>query len=322
MAKINNGEGAVNGTNEPKTLEPPHNLHLARKKNVVKCRIDLYKVPPKCVNFDPTRTHLYVDTLKFTKKYLLKVPYPEGVEVDPTDVEAVFDSGVITCELPIVNDPHKPADWDEMVQAREAAVALIKQGLPVPKKIKAKAKMQEPKQREEEEAPELVGSAKTKDSAKSGKTAKPAAPAQKPKKASADAKSPAKAKSGEKPSKKRPIDDDDVDIDEDGKIKAKKPKKSESEQKEPKKKNFLDDASAVLQVADEVNDIQEKQIQERLDKEYAKLSFEMRKKIETREKKKRLKEIKEIEAAKPKEPQRRKEKPKKKKSATKVSFNV
>jgi hypothetical protein len=321
MAKINNGEGApVNGTNEPKTLEPPHNLHLARKKNVVKCRIDLYKVPPKCVNFDPTRTHLYVDTLKFTKKYLLKVPYPEGVEVDPTDVEAVFDSGVITCELPIVNDPHKPADWDEMVKAREEAVTLIKQGLPVPKKIKAKAKMQEPKQRDEE-VPELVGTPQAKDSAKSGKTAKPAS-AQKPKKASADAKSPAKSKSGEKPSKKRPIDDDDdVDIEGEEK-KKKKPKKSESEQKEPKKKNFLDDASAVLQVADEVNDIQEKQIQERLDKEYAKLSFEMRKKIETREKKKRIKEIREIEASKPKEPQRRKEKPKKKKSATKVSFNV
>lgn len=104
----------------------------------------------------------------------------------------------------------------------------------------------------------------------------------------------------------------------DGKKKTKKAKET-SEQKEPKKKNFLDDTSAALQVADEVNDIQEKQIQERLDKEYAKLSYEMRKKIEAREKKKRIKEIKEIEAGKAKPPPKEKAK---KKSATKVSFGV
>eukprot|EP00026_Physarum_polycephalum_P017515 Phypoly_transcript_18764.p1 GENE.Phypoly_transcript_18764~~Phypoly_transcript_18764.p1 ORF type:complete len:137 (-),score=1.46 Phypoly_transcript_18764:259-669(-) len=88
MAKTNES-GNPRSVSNGKELVPPHNVHLARKLNVVKCRVDLYKIPPKCINFEPTSTHLYLDTFTFTKKYCLNVPYPEGVAVD-TNVEATF----------------------------------------------------------------------------------------------------------------------------------------------------------------------------------------------------------------------------------------
>jgi len=298
-------------------LEPPHNVHLNRRKNVVKCRIDLYKVPPKCVNFDPTRTHLYVDTLKFTKKYRLKVPYPEGVEVNP-DVEALFDSGVITVELPIVSDPNKPTDYDDMIKAREEVKELHNQGLQVPEKLKLKAKMKERKEKKEE-APAVVfptdstGKKSSKSAAKASATSKK--PIAKPSKKTG-AKSP-KDQSSEPKKRTREAEGEE----EEGKSKKSKKTKVESEPKEPKKKTFLDDTKTVLQVADAVNDMQEKQIQERLDREYAKLSYETRKKIETREKKIRMKEIREMEANKAFAKGPKKEKFQKK-SATKVSFDL
>jgi len=97
---------------EVKTVEPNHHFHLNRFSNYVACRIDLRKIPPSCIKFEPTKTHCYLDTLKYSKKYLLNVTYPDNVEVDP-NVEAELKDGILTCRLAIVNDPNRPPEYDE-----------------------------------------------------------------------------------------------------------------------------------------------------------------------------------------------------------------
>lgn len=290
MAKTNEGEvdGVVNG----KTLVPPHNLHLARKMNVVKCRVDLYKIPPKCIKFEPTATHLYVDTLKYTKKFVLNIPYPEGVTVD-TNVEATFDSGVLKCDFPIVNDPQKPADHDEVVAAREHVKELRKNGIPIPEDLVEAAKLAKVKEQplKEEETP--------------------ASTPKKTKKVLSNKDKRQKEKA------KRIRDNEGEDEDPTEKRKKKKAKK-ELDGSKKKNKAFMDDTSAALKVADMVNDKQDKELQDKYDKEYEKLSFETRRKIETREKKQRMKAQRQEEVDKAIDKFPKKEKTKKK--TTKVSF--
>lgn len=100
------------------TQTPPHNLHLNRFQNVVKCIITLHHIPDQCIKFEPTSTHVYLDTFKFSKKFLLRVPYPEEVEVDPENVEATLENGVLKCDFPITKDPHKPKNYDKVIQRR------------------------------------------------------------------------------------------------------------------------------------------------------------------------------------------------------------
>jgi len=96
-----------------------------------------------------------------------------------------------------------------------------------------------------------------------------------------------------------------------------KRKKAKVQSEPKKKKTFLDDTSVALQMADKVNAQQEQEMQAKIDKEYAKLSVETRKKIERRDKKAQLRALRkeEVEKAVQKFPKKEK-----KKTATKVSF--
>lgn len=292
MAKTNDSnKDVVQNTGNFKVLEPPHNLHLARKIGVVKCRVDLYKIPPQYINFEPTKTHLYLDTFKYSKKFKLEVPYPEGVQVD-TSVEATFDSGVLKCDFPILNDPNKPAGLDKIVEAREIVKELRKKGIPVPIDLMKSAQMAKVKERADEAAEE--------DSKK-----KPA-PAKKGKVPLSNKDKRQKEKA------KRALTEDPEDP-------LPRKKKTKTEQPDQPKKNFVENASDALNMVDEVNDQQEKAIQEKMDREYNKLSVDTRKKIERQEKKLQLRALRKQEAEDADTTKPKKVKSNKKKT-TKVSF--
>jgi len=276
------------GPGNSKVLQPNHNLHLARKMGVVKCRVDLYKIPPECINFEPTKTHFYLDTFKFSKKYKLEVPYPEGVQVKINDIEGNFDRGVFTCDLPISSDPNKPAGLDDVVEAREKVVEMRSKGIPVPNDLWEAAQMAKVKEKPTASTPEKEGAKKGKKTPLSNKEKR------------------------QKEKAKRALEEADP-TDPSPKKKA---KKATSEPKT--KKSFLDNASDALDMVDAVNDAQEKAIQEKMDKEYAKLSVDTRKRIERDEQKAELRAHRKREAEKAEEAMPKKEKFKKKTS--KVSF--
>jgi len=293
MAKTNEDGNVALGNG--KTLVPPHNLHLARKLNVVKCRVNLYKIPPKCIKFEPTATHFYVDTLKFTKKYYLNIPYPEGVTVD-TNVEATFDSGVLLCDFPIVADPNKPADLDKVVEARELVKEMRKNGIPIPTELAEVAKLAKTKERADDREGEGGDGAAT---SKNKKTKKVLSNKEK----------------RQKEKSKRALENDG---ELDDPTTARKKKKAKVQQKEPKKKTFLDNADEALRMADSVNEKQEMEMQAKIDKEYSKLSVDTRKRIERKDKKAQLRALRKEEAEKAMEKMPKKEKHKKK--VSKVSF--
>jgi len=92
---------------EPSYQAPPYKLYIIPKKQVINARVTLHKIPEKCINFEPTPTHFHVDTLKYTKKLFLHIPYPYDVKVDPATVEAKIEYGVLTCQLPLMTSPQE-----------------------------------------------------------------------------------------------------------------------------------------------------------------------------------------------------------------------
>eukprot|EP01098_Paradermamoeba_levis_P013122 TRINITY_DN5903_c0_g1_i1.p1 TRINITY_DN5903_c0_g1~~TRINITY_DN5903_c0_g1_i1.p1 ORF type:complete len:271 (+),score=118.07 TRINITY_DN5903_c0_g1_i1:59-814(+) len=72
------------------------------KENFLYIRVLLHRIPEDYINFEPTATHLYVDTLQFSKKFYFYEPYPLSIETDPNGVEGVLENGVLVCKLPIL----------------------------------------------------------------------------------------------------------------------------------------------------------------------------------------------------------------------------
>jgi len=301
----NGTDGSAGQQQQQKYVEPNHNIHLARKTSLVKCKVDLYRVPPQYVNFDPKPTYFYVDTLKWSKKFVLKKPYPEGVEVDPTDVEGIFDSGVLTCSLPITRDPNKPEGYDEMIAARQQVMEFRKQGLAVPSDILEQSQIPIPKEKNR-----LLQMQATKSAINSTTSPSTSAAGGGGRISNAKDKKTLQDKKGVKRLQREGGGEED----------DQKPKKIK---KEKKKKTFVTDSSGLLAVAEQASTEEEKKIQERMDAEYDKLSLLAKKKIELREKKLQRKALrsKEAERITKRPSEEEEEKPvAKKKSATKVSF--
>jgi len=53
-------------------VAPQHSLRIRFKSRKLIVRVTLHKIPEKCIKFEPTSTHFYLDTFKFTKKYYLQ----------------------------------------------------------------------------------------------------------------------------------------------------------------------------------------------------------------------------------------------------------
>jgi len=54
------------------------------------------------INLWPTNTEFYLDTFKFSKKYLLRFKYPQDIEVNASEAEPVFKGDYLTVTFPIL----------------------------------------------------------------------------------------------------------------------------------------------------------------------------------------------------------------------------
>mmetsp|Transcript_20548 Transcript_20548/g.35066 ORF Transcript_20548/g.35066 Transcript_20548/m.35066 type:complete len:324 (-) Transcript_20548:38-1009(-) len=85
--------------------KPPYSLRINPLTKQVDLKCTLHKIPPKCIDFDPTRNRLRLNTLAYSKKYYLDVPYPEGVIVDAGEnSEAKFENGVLSACFDIIEN--------------------------------------------------------------------------------------------------------------------------------------------------------------------------------------------------------------------------
>jgi hypothetical protein len=80
---------------------PPYSLKYVLYKNIIRASVQLPRIPEQYINFDPTTTHFHVDTLKWSKKYFLHVPYPDGIKVNTFNPVANLEYGTLSIELPV-----------------------------------------------------------------------------------------------------------------------------------------------------------------------------------------------------------------------------
>jgi len=85
-------------------------------KGVLRVQVTLHRIPEHLINFSPTATHFYLDTLKYSKKYVLRFPYPNGIRVQAmNDSVATIEYGILTAELPVT-------DWGSVLDTRQQAL--------------------------------------------------------------------------------------------------------------------------------------------------------------------------------------------------------
>jgi len=70
-------------------------------RNVLWIRVTLHKVPEKLIVFDAFDDRLHVDSLKWSKKFLLDMPYPDGITVDGAAADATLEFGILKVKIPI-----------------------------------------------------------------------------------------------------------------------------------------------------------------------------------------------------------------------------
>jgi len=104
---------------------PPYSLKYILYKNIIRASVQLPRIPEQYINFDPTPTHFHVDTLKWTKKYFLHVPYPDGIKVNTFNPVAKLEYGTLSIELPVNYLPpeiaqRRPKVLEEGKKRREA----------------------------------------------------------------------------------------------------------------------------------------------------------------------------------------------------------
>jgi len=54
------------------TKEPPYSCKVLRNKGVVDVRVTMHRTPAQLIKFEPTETEFYLDTLRDSRKYLLR----------------------------------------------------------------------------------------------------------------------------------------------------------------------------------------------------------------------------------------------------------
>jgi len=101
-------EEILDGPKAMAPITPPYSLRINRYKQTVVAKITLHKIPDKFINLHPTSTNFHMDTLKYTKKFVLDLPYPEGVEVDDNKAEVTFEHDILTVYLPITKGFNEP----------------------------------------------------------------------------------------------------------------------------------------------------------------------------------------------------------------------
>jgi hypothetical protein len=139
---------------------PNYSMKLSKSGSTVVFKVDLKKVPEQLINFQPTPTHIHLDTFKYSKKFVIHKEYPHNLTVDAgPDSYATVEYGLLTALLPVhghaAATPNKLAGATSMVNrdarkrnrddATEEIVAKKKKKMPkdqgIAEKKAAKAAM-------------------------------------------------------------------------------------------------------------------------------------------------------------------------------------
>jgi hypothetical protein len=81
---------------------PNYSMKLSKSGSTVVFKVDLKKVPEQLINFQPTPTHIHLDTFKYSKKFAIHQEYPQNLTVDAgPDSYATVEYGMLTALLPV-----------------------------------------------------------------------------------------------------------------------------------------------------------------------------------------------------------------------------
>jgi hypothetical protein len=81
---------------------PNFSMKLSKSGSTVVLKVDLKKVPEQLINFQPTPTHIHLDTFKYSKKFVIHKAYPHNLTVDAgSDSYATVEYGMLTALLPV-----------------------------------------------------------------------------------------------------------------------------------------------------------------------------------------------------------------------------
>src|SRR5690348_7148167 len=68
-----------------KTIQPPYSYKILWSRHIIQYHIILHAVPDKFIIYNPTSTHINIDTSKWSTHYLLRQPYPGNLIVNIGD---------------------------------------------------------------------------------------------------------------------------------------------------------------------------------------------------------------------------------------------
>jgi hypothetical protein len=122
---------------------PNFSMKLSKSGSTVVFKVDLKKVPEQLINFQPTPTHIHLDTFKYSKKFVIHKEYPHNLTVDAgPDSYATVEYGMLTALLPVhghaAATPNKLAGATSMVNhdARKRSLDDSTEGVVARKKKK------------------------------------------------------------------------------------------------------------------------------------------------------------------------------------------
>lgn len=111
----------------PRTYTPQYTYKYNYSNNQLIYTITLQhvsRIPEKIIKFEPSKTHLYIDTLKHSKKYILNIQHPYNILIDDSNNDSIqadliyhSHDAMLTCKLNVI-------DWNELKQKRELAVCI------------------------------------------------------------------------------------------------------------------------------------------------------------------------------------------------------
>ncbi len=101
-------------------MVPNFSMKLSKSGSTVVLKVDLKKVPEQLINFQPTPTHLHLDTFKYSKKFVIHKAYPHNLTVDAgPDSYATVEYGMLTALLPVHG--HEAATPNKLAGATSTA---------------------------------------------------------------------------------------------------------------------------------------------------------------------------------------------------------
>jgi hypothetical protein len=91
----------------PNAVMPQYSIKRTYKNRKIRIKVRLQRVPDTAINLWPTPHEFYLDTFKYSTKYLLRFPYPFQIEVNVEKAKVDYIADYLHVEMPIlfIRDP-------------------------------------------------------------------------------------------------------------------------------------------------------------------------------------------------------------------------